>query len=109
MKDTEVTEKVSPQVFVRFEDLKQGDEIIQNLKSMYPETALKLKTKSDENNLYMSAIYNSSIVNYNTLWYCIPKDIKRFVVRGQLHHSPPFVPETVYDDLFFTKDEFMAL
>eukprot|EP00703_Trepomonas_sp_PC1_P001485 JAP95121.1 Hypothetical protein TPC1_11989 [Trepomonas sp. PC1] len=108
-KDTEITDKVSPQVFVRFEDKEQGASIIANLKSMYPETALKIKTVSDESNIYMSAIYNSQIVNYNTLWYCIPKDIKRFVVRGQLHHAPPFVPELVYNDLFFDKEDLIQL
>ena len=63
---------------------------------MYHESLLRLKTVEQNDNFFMGAVFHSQI-NYNSLWYCIPKGIKRFMIRNHIHYAPPFIPDEVYE------------
>ena len=49
-----------------------------------------------EDNYYIGIVYNQERINYNTLWYSVPKEYKRFIARTPVYLCPPFVPEQVF-------------
>ncbi|CAL6111876.1 Conserved_hypothetical protein [Hexamita inflata] len=89
-------------------DQETGTKLVNEIKSVYSNQVL-IKDTLDQDQMIIGAIYSSQHVNYNSLWYMIPKEAKRFVSRNPMSKPPQFISQEVFSKLQFTYEEYEEL
>lgn len=102
-------ERFHPQIIIRIDVERDAQDIFKAIRNMYDSKLMQISMMRFECDYYIGIIYNMQYINYNTFWYCVPKEYKRFVARTPVYLRPPFVPEDVFEKLQFSREDYFKV
>ncbi|CAL5996509.1 Conserved_hypothetical protein [Hexamita inflata] len=107
-KSKPLPKEISPKLIYRI-NIERGTKLMTRMQQIYDTSVLIFKTQIEDDEICIAALYNQQFVNYNTLWYMIPRDVKRFVSRHPMIRPPPFISREIFNQLQFSCEEYLKI
>ncbi|CAL6101096.1 Conserved_hypothetical protein [Hexamita inflata] len=104
----ELEEFVGPKMLIMVED-GGAQKLIDQIQSVFANNVLKINTIQNGNSTHIGIIFSHKCINYNTLWYMIPKEYKRYVHKQPIEIIPAFIDQNTFNQLKFTKEQYIEI
>ncbi|CAL6049664.1 Conserved_hypothetical protein [Hexamita inflata] len=104
----ELEEFVGPKMLIMVED-GGAQKLIDQIQSIFASNVLKINTIQNGNSTHIGIIFSHKCINYNTLWYMIPKEYKRYVHKQPIEIIPAFIDQNTFNKLKFTKEQYIEI